>query len=356
MLIPQKIATVSLKCKKTWMTVDIHELGDMEALPVAGGQYLSRFCDYKLDNGPIEYLRVGYTPSGVPFTDEQLELVKSWMPRAGLMRLIDVVGGRLTPHPENHVFVQPSQLDLDPQKNDMRIFRERCRYDVLRVINDKLLHPSGQLRIALAEIMSSQLVTRLYSKDDLMSAMRYWSQEKILIHGTLGPTYTIDELRDDDITSLVGEYDWEECALQHDDPEKKYDVFICHASEDKESFVRSLANALQQAGLRVWYDEFTLGLGDRLRRSIDKGLVDSRYGIVVLSTAFFSKEWPQYELDGLAQQEVAGAKVILPVWHDIVREDVMKYSPSLADRIAAKSNLPMRELVASILEVINPST
>ena len=177
-----------------------------------------------------------------------------------------------------------------------------------------------------------------------------------MIDGTLAPAYTIDELRDDDITSLVGKYDWEECAVQHHEPEKKYDVFICHASEDKESFVRSLAHALQQAGLRVWYDEFALVLGDRLRRSIDKGLVDSRYGIVVLSTAFFSREWPQYELDGLAQSEVSGTKVILPVWHDIVREDVMKYSPSLADRIAAKSNLPMRELVASILEAINPPT
>ncbi len=338
------------------MTVDIHELGDTESVPAEDGQYIGRFCDYKLENGPIEWLRVGFTPSGVPFTDEELKLLESWMPRAGLICLIDVVCGRVTPHAENYVFVQPSQLDLDPQKKDMRAFRERCRCDVLRVINDKLLHPSGQLKIALDEIMSSPLVTRLYSKDDLISAMRYWSQEKILIHGTLGPTYTIDELRDDDITSLVGEYDWEECAVQHHDTEKKYDVFICHASEDKESFVRSLAHALQQAGLRVWYDEFTLGLGDRLRRSIDKGLVDSRYGIVVLSAAFFSKEWPQYELDGLGQREVSGTKVILPVWHDIIREDVMKYSPSLADRIAAKSNLPMSELVASILEVINPPT
>lgn len=52
----------------------------------------------------------------------------------------------------------------------------------------------------------------------------------------------------------------------------EYDAFICHASEDKESFVRPLAKELRKKGLRVWYDEFTLKLGDSLRRSIDRGL------------------------------------------------------------------------------------
>jgi len=60
-----------------------------------------------------------------------------------------------------------------------------------------------------------------------------------------------------------------------------------------------LAESLRKKGARVWYDEFTLKIGDSLRRSIDKGLTKSRYGIVVLSPAFFKKEWAQKELDGL---------------------------------------------------------
>jgi hypothetical protein len=48
------------------------------------------------------------------------------------------------------------------------------------------------------------------------------------------------------------------------------------------------------------FDEFTLSVGDRLRRSIDRGLANCRYGIVILSPMFFGKEWPQRELDGLA--------------------------------------------------------
>jgi len=110
-------------------------------------------------------------------------------------------------------------------------------------------------------------------------------------------------------------------------PSPEFDVFISHASEDKAAFVEPLASYLVQHGLKVWYDTFTLKLGDRLRHSIDQGLVRSRYGIVVLSQAFFEKHWPQYELDGLAALEVSGRKVILPIWHGVSREEVVRVSP-----------------------------
>lgn len=116
-----------------------------------------------------------------------------------------------------------------------------------------------------------------------------------------------------------------------------YDAFICHASEDKEDFVRPLAKELLKLKVKVWYDEFSLRIGDSLRRSIDKGLANSRYGIVVLSKNFFAKEWPQKELDGLTQREIDGDPVILPVWYKITKEEILKYSPTLADRVAADS-------------------
>jgi len=131
-----------------------------------------------------------------------------------------------------------------------------------------------------------------------------------------------------------------------------YDVFICHASENKEDFVRPLAHELREKGLRVWYDEFTLTLGDSLLRTIDKGLSQSRYGVVVLSPAFFVKDWPQKELDGLASKEVDGNKVILPVWHNVTREDVQRYSPILAGRVAAPTSRGLPFVVSEILKVV----
>lgn len=116
---------------------------------------------------------------------------------------------------------------------------------------------------------------------------------------------------------------------------REFDVFISHAGEDKDEVVRPLAHALRERGLEVWFDEFELRIGDGLRRKIDEGLVASRFGIVVLSPAFFAKGWPNYELDGLVTREVAGRdQLILPVWHRVTQADVMRYSPSLAGKLA----------------------
>jgi hypothetical protein len=135
---------------------------------------------------------------------------------------------------------------------------------------------------------------------------------------------------------------------------KKWDVFICHASEDKEGFVRPLATALQASGLSVWYDEFTLKIGDSLRQKIDEGLANSRYGIVVLSSSFFAKNWPQHELDGLLSKEVVGTrtKVILPVWHSISFEEVHKNSPMLSGRVAAKSHEGLETVVRQLRDAM----
>jgi hypothetical protein len=135
----------------------------------------------------------------------------------------------------------------------------------------------------------------------------------------------------------------------------EYDVFISHASEDKDGFVRPLAEELRKRGYGVWYDEFSLTLGDSLRRSIDKGLGNSKYGIVVLSPNFLEKEWPQKELDGLAAREIEGRKVILPIWHNILYEDIIKYSPTLADKLAVSTSKGLDYVVREIVKVIEPS-
>ena len=131
-----------------------------------------------------------------------------------------------------------------------------------------------------------------------------------------------------------------------------WDVFISHAWEDKEDIARPLAKALRRAGLRVWYDEFTLTAGDRLSRSIDHGLAQSRYGIVILSPNFFSKEWPQRELNSFVAREVSSGKTILPIWHNVTWEDVRRFSPTLADKVAVSTTKGMDAVVKEILQVV----
>lgn len=137
---------------------------------------------------------------------------------------------------------------------------------------------------------------------------------------------------------------------------KDYDVFISHASEDKDAIVRDLAHALTDEGLSVWYDEFELRIGSSLRRSIDHGLANSRFGVVVLSTAFFGRGWPNYELDGLVTREVTsgGQQLILPVWHNVTKDEVIRYSPSLADKLALRtSDSTVAEIASEIAAVIH---
>lgn len=119
------------------------------------------------------------------------------------------------------------------------------------------------------------------------------------------------------------------------EPKAQYhDVFISHASEDKDEIVRPLANALISMGLNVWYDEFTLRIGDSLRQKIDRGLASSRVGLVVLSPSFIAKGWTNYELDGIVTRNVSGEQIILPIWHNITKQQVIDFSPSLADKVA----------------------
>ena len=105
----------------------------------------------------------------------------------------------------------------------------------------------------------------------------------------------------------------------------KWDVFISHASEDKEEAARPLANALIARGLRVWLDEAELKLGDSLQQRIDDGLSQSRFGVVILSNTFF-QNIGRGRLDGLAAKEEPGRNAILPVRHNITLEEIRKHS------------------------------
>ena len=133
---------------------------------------------------------------------------------------------------------------------------------------------------------------------------------------------------------------------------KRWDVFISHASEDKDTVAFPLAEALTRAGLRVWLDKQELRLGDSLREKIDEGLAESRFGVVILSLNFLAKSWPRKELNGLMAIEEDGRKVILPVWHNITKATLKQYSPILADRLGAKTEDGIDSVADEIIKVV----
>lgn len=133
---------------------------------------------------------------------------------------------------------------------------------------------------------------------------------------------------------------------------KKYDFFISHASEDKNDIVKELAEALKNNGFEVWYDDFVLKLGDSLRQKIDYGLSKSRFGIVIVSPSFINKKWPEYELNGMVAREMNGHKVILPIWHKVTKNEVLEFSPTLADKVALNTSIhTIEDIVQSLKEL-----
>lgn len=132
-----------------------------------------------------------------------------------------------------------------------------------------------------------------------------------------------------------------------------WDVFISHASEDKEAVARPLRNALARRGITVWLDEAQMKVGDSLRRKIDDGIRSSRFGVVILSESFFRKGWTNHELDGLVTRNVAGEQSLLPIWRDLTVEQVRRFSPSLADKVALSTDqLDIEEIAEQIASVI----
>lgn len=132
-----------------------------------------------------------------------------------------------------------------------------------------------------------------------------------------------------------------------------WDVFISHASEDKDAVARPLRDALTRLGVTVWLDEAQMRIGHRLRRKIDEGIRSSRFGVVILSADFLRKGWTNHELDGLVTRTVAGEQSLLPIWHELTAEDVTAFSPSLADKVAlSTSEFSIDEIADQIAEVV----
>ena len=133
-----------------------------------------------------------------------------------------------------------------------------------------------------------------------------------------------------------------------------YDVFLSHASEDKELFVEPLARELTSLGVRVWYDKFALRVGDSLRRSIDMGLAKSEFGVVIFSPAFFRKKWPQRELDGLFALEMQGRDRILPILHEMSHETLVREVVTLGDKWCLASATGVSQVAKDLLKIVKP--
>lgn len=132
------------------------------------------------------------------------------------------------------------------------------------------------------------------------------------------------------------------------------DIFLSHASEDKDEIARPLREALEDRGLTVWFDELKIKVGHSIRQEIEKGIEGARFGVVILSPSFFAKQWTQAELDALFTKKIdSGRSVILPIWHRVTKDEVASQSPLLAGLLALNSaTMTLSEIAGAIAEAV----
>jgi len=132
-----------------------------------------------------------------------------------------------------------------------------------------------------------------------------------------------------------------------------YDLFISHANEDKDAIALPLFHKLQELGLQVWIDKMEMKAGDNLTQSIETGLNNARYGVVIISPNFLKKKWTALELRRLAEREVRGSKVIIPVWYNVDENEIRNHSDELADRLGISTKGGLQYIVDEILKFIH---
>jgi RNA-directed DNA polymerase len=134
----------------------------------------------------------------------------------------------------------------------------------------------------------------------------------------------------------------------------KRDVFISHASEDKDGIARDLADRLIAEGITVWYDEYAIRLGDDIFHKISEGLAHSKFGVIIFSPNFFAakKTWTPRELSALvAAEDGDKARRILPIWYNITHAELLAKSPMLVNhRALLAKDHTIEEMAAQIAE------
>lgn len=167
--------------------------------------------------------------------------------------------------------------------------------------------------------------------------------------------YIDSTLSNDEKKSLIEEANEEGLLLDVRDrgymEGKRPDVFISYDSRDKNPFVNDLANKLRSYGLKVWYDSFSLNIGDSLREKIDDGLSSAKKCIIVLSKNFISNNgWTKTEFNAICNREQVENGIILPVWHQVSRDEVSAYSPLIVDKVAGNSSQGVKELARRLCQ------
>ena len=130
------------------------------------------------------------------------------------------------------------------------------------------------------------------------------------------------------------------------------DVFLCHAWDDRQGAAKELHDLLEAAGVKVWFSEKDLGLGVPMMRAIDRGLANSKVGLVLVTPALLARLPKESVADKELSTLLAGNRLV-PIVHNTTYEALREVSPMLASRTGLDTaEDSMSEVAAKIAELV----
>lgn len=266
-----------------------------------------------------------------------------------------------------------TDLTITTESGESVVVVEKVNFDILAGVNFvSYFFPTGTFRQSLATYLlddPSAALNRATGKVVIKYGNSVSDPEGAWVHhqpfsGRVN--MYMDEYVDESAKTALKEYGRARGVLlnlrdkAHSDFQTKHETpwaFISHDSRDKDAVARPLAEKLSSMMCPVWYDEYSIGVGDSVRESIDRGIRDAKKCIVVLSPNFLTNPgWTKQEFNGAMGKHVdSGGEAILPIWHDVSKEEVFEYSPMLADIRGLPSTLGIDEMARQLFRKLGPT-
>jgi len=240
-------------------------------------------------------------------------------------------------------------IDFDSNTKYLSFFIPKCTNSF-----QVLIGLINNLDKALAIVDNVEVQSGL-SGEKLINSKDLYFSGKIFV-------YSESEIENDQLESIQNkvkqrglyiQYRGQQFATERSENEKPL-AFISHDSKDKDLIARPIALGLSKLMCPVWYDEYSLKVGDRLRESIEKGIKECKKCVLILSPNFLANEgWTKVEFNSIFTRElIEETDLVLPVWCGIDKKELFKYCPTLVNKVGVKIELGMDEVIRKLYHSI----
>lgn len=105
---------------------------------------------------------------------------------------------------------------------------------------------------------------------------------------------------------------------------KEFDYFITYAQEKYKEIAQPLANAMAFRGKKICLEDFAMEKEDNLVKMVQKGFLQAKRGIIIISKEFAENGWLTYELDEILNLKKNDENLVTPVWHRVTKDEIIQ--------------------------------